>query len=42
MCELGKAVGASSDRSVLSVNDKGFSEAILKKYAELQLERNGE
>ena len=42
MGELGKAVGASSDRSVVSVNDKGFSEAILKKYAELQLERNGE
>ncbi len=42
MSELGKAVGAAGDRSVVSVNDKGFSKAILKKYAELQLGRNGE
>lgn len=42
MGELGRAVGASGDRSVVSVNDKGFSEAILKKYAELELGRNGE
>ncbi len=42
MGELGKAVGAAGDRCVVSVNDKGFSEAILKKYAELQLGRKGE
>ena len=39
---LGKAVGAAGGRSVISVNDKGFSDAILKKYADLQLGRNGE
>ena len=39
---LGKAVGAAGDRSVISVNDRGFSDAILKKYNDLQSERNGE
>ncbi len=42
MSELGGAIGASGDRSVLSVNDRGFSDAILKKYVELHLGRNGE
>lgn len=42
MNSLGKAVGAAGDRSVVSVNDKGFSEAILKKFTDLQLGRNGE
>lgn len=40
--ELGNAVGASGERSVLSVNDKGFAGAILKKFSELQLGRKGE
>lgn len=42
MNDLGKAVGALGDRSVISVNDKGFSDAILKKYNDLQRGRNGE
>lgn len=42
MNSLGKAVGAAGDRSVISVNDKGFSDAILKKIDDLQLGRNGE
>ena len=42
MNSLGKAVGAAGDRSVISVNDRGFGNAILKKYADLQLGRNGE
>ena len=39
---LGKAVGAAGERSVIAVNDKGFSDAILKKFDGLQLGRNGE
>lgn len=39
---LGAAVGAAGDRSVISVSDKGFGDAILKKYADFQLGRNGE
>ena len=42
MESLGKAVGAAGERSVISVNDKGFSDAILKKFDDLQLGRNGE
>ena len=42
MNNLGRAVGAAGDRSVISVNDKGFSDAILKKYNDLQSGRNGE
>ena len=42
MNNLGNAVGAAGDRSVVSVNDRGFSEAILKKFTDLQLGRNGE
>ncbi len=34
--ELGEAIGALGERSVLSVNDKGFADAILKKFSELQ------
>lgn len=40
--ELGKIIGALSERSVLSINDKGFANAILKKFSEFQLGRNGE
>lgn len=40
--ELGNAVGAACDRTVLSINDRGFADAILKKYAKMQLGRKGE
>lgn len=39
---LSDAVGAESARVVVSVNDKGFADAILDKYAELQAGRKGE
>lgn len=42
MRKLADAVGSESNRTVLSVKDRGFADAILKKYALLQLERNGE
>ncbi len=32
---LGRAVGADGVRTVVSVNDKGFADAIMNKYAEL-------
>ena len=34
--ELGRIVGAAGERTVVSVNDKGLADAILKKYSELQ------
>ncbi len=40
--ELGEAIGALGERSVLSVNDKGFADAIIKKFSKLQLGRNGD
>lgn len=40
--KLGIAVGAAGDRSVVSVNERGFCDAVLKKYADFQLGRNGE
>ena len=42
MFSLSDAVGADGQRVVVSVNDKGFADAILKKYAELQDGRKGE
>lgn len=42
MYTLGKAVGAESVRTVVTVNDNGFAEAIMKKYDDLQTGRNGE
>ena len=36
MADLGKAVGAAGDRTVVSVNDKGFAKALLDKYAEFE------
>lgn len=34
--ELGRIVGAAGERTVVSVNDKGLADAILKKYSKLQ------
>ena len=33
--DLGRAVGAAGDRTVLSINDKGFADAVMNKYADL-------
>ena len=35
MDDLGKAVGADGVRTVISVNDNGFANAIMNKYADL-------
>ena len=37
---LAKAIGIDGFRTVVSVNDKNFSDAILVKYAELKTGRN--
>ena len=39
---LSTAIGAEGVRVVVSVNDKGFADAILSKYADLQIGRKGE
>ncbi len=42
MNSLSDAIGAEGVRVVVSVNDKGFADAILNKYADLQIGRKGE
>lgn len=32
---LGRAVGAAGERTALSINDKGFADAVMNKYADL-------
>ena len=39
---LAQAVGAESARTVISVNDDSFADAVLQKYADLQSGRNGD
>lgn len=42
MTELGNSVGAEGARTVVSVNDTGFADAVKYKYTELQTGRKGE
>ncbi|MDY3929193.1 MAG: ribosomal L7Ae/L30e/S12e/Gadd45 family protein [Clostridia bacterium] len=42
MYALGSAIGSEGVRTVVSVNDKNFADAILTKYAALETGRNGE
>lgn len=42
MYALSDAIGAEGVRAVVSVNDKSFADAILKKYVNVQSERKGE
>lgn len=42
MYTLGSAIGSQGVRTVISVNDKNFADAVLTKYAASETGRNGE
>ena len=42
MYALGTAIGSEGVRTVISVNDKNFADAVLTKYAALETGRNGD